>query len=60
MCAYIGENDMNRTQIYLTDNEHSYLKKEANKIGISKAELIRRILDNYIKKERKNEETTSS
>lgn len=39
---------MNRTQIYLTDKEQDYLKKEAEVIGISKAELIRRILDAYI------------
>jgi len=41
---------MNRTQIYLTDKEQDILKKEAVSIGISKAELIRRILDSYISK----------
>jgi hypothetical protein len=39
---------MDRTQIYLTEKEQEFLKEEAKSIGISKAELIRRILDNYI------------
>ena len=39
---------MNRTQIYLTDKEQEYLEKEAEDLGISKAELIRRILDRHI------------
>jgi hypothetical protein len=41
---------MNRTQIYLTDKEQEHLKREADALGISKAELIRRILDIYISK----------
>jgi hypothetical protein len=45
---------MNRTQIYLTDKEQEYLEKESQSIGISKAELIRRILDDYISEEQKN------
>lgn len=45
---------MKRTQIYLTEKEQEYLKKEAKEIGISKAELIRRILDDYLKKKIKN------
>ena len=40
--------NMNRTQIYLSDNEQNSLKKEAEILGISKSELIRRILDEYI------------
>lgn len=40
---------MKRTQIYLTENEHGFLKEKASLLGISKAELIRRILDSYIK-----------
>jgi predicted DNA-binding protein len=39
---------MNRTQIYITDKEQEALQKEAESIGISKAELIRRILDKHI------------
>jgi hypothetical protein len=44
---------MNRTQIYLTDHEQRYLEKEAELLGISKAELIRRILDLYISRDKK-------
>jgi len=46
---------MNRTQIYLSDNEQSLLKKEADKLGISKSELIRRILDQYLLEKEKND-----
>jgi len=44
---------MNRTQIYLTDKEQKNLKKEADEIGISKAELVRRILDKHIEEKKK-------
>ena len=46
---------MERTQIYLTKNEKKEIKKEANEIGISKSELIRRIIDLYIDEKNKNE-----
>jgi predicted DNA-binding ribbon-helix-helix protein len=36
---------MKRTNIYLTDRQWKELNKRANKIDISVAELIRRILD---------------
>lgn len=42
---------MKRTQICLTENQHSIFKDKSEKLGISMAELIRRILDNYIDKE---------
>jgi hypothetical protein len=45
---------MNRTQIYLTDYEQRFLEKEAELLGISKAELIRRILDLHISKNDKD------
>lgn len=41
---------MKRTQIYLTDNQMVLLDKKAQEIGISKSELIRRVLDDYINK----------
>jgi hypothetical protein len=41
---------MHRTNIYLTDRQMTELKKEAKKIGISLAELIRRIFDAHIEK----------
>lgn len=42
---------MKRTQMYLTENQTILLNKKAQEVGISKSELIRRILDNYINKE---------
>ena len=41
---------MKRTQIYLTKQEVTKLKKEAQGLGISKSELIRRIIDLYLDK----------
>ena len=38
---------MKRTQIYLTKQELLKLKEESFKNGISKSELIRRIIDLY-------------
>ena len=41
---------MKRTQIYLTKQEAIKLKEKAQIIGISKSELIRRIIDLYLDK----------
>ena len=41
-----------RTNIYLTDSEQVYLRKAAKKIGITVAELIRRILDGWIEEDK--------
>ena len=41
---------MIRTQICLTAKEKKELQKEAKELGISMAELIRRIIDDYIQK----------
>jgi hypothetical protein len=41
---------MERTQIYFTKHEKKFFKEDAKKIGISMAELIRRVLDEYIKR----------
>ena len=41
---------MIRTQIYLTDKEREFFKKEAEKLGICMADAIRRVLDQYIEK----------
>jgi hypothetical protein len=40
---------MIRTQICLTKKEKEKLQNEAKEMGISMADLIRRILDNYLK-----------
>ena len=39
-----------RTNIYITTPEKKALEKEAKILGISFAELVRRILDEHIKK----------
>jgi len=45
---------MIRTQIYLTENEKEFFKKEAEKLGIAMADAIRRVLDKHIKKDNDN------
>lgn len=37
-----------RTQIYFSEKERTFLKKEADELGISFSEIIRRILDKHI------------
>jgi len=39
---------MTRTSLFLTDKQLAKLKKEANKLGLKTAELIRRILDAHL------------
>jgi len=39
---------LRRTNIYLTENETKHLSKIARQKGISVAELIRRILDEWL------------
>ena len=41
---------MERVQMYLTKQEKITLKEEAEKTGLSMAEILRRILDKHIKK----------
>ena len=45
---------MKRTQIYLTEQEVIKLKEKSQDLGISKSELIRRIIDLYLDKENIN------
>lgn len=47
---------MKRTQIYLTERERKKLKSEANQLGIPVSELIRRILDKYLRGKRNEKE----
>jgi len=49
---------MIRTQIYLTKIEKIFFQKEAAKLGLAMADLIRRVLDEYIK-EHRNENSKS-
>jgi len=39
---------MKRTNIYFTERQRKELAKEAKKLGITPAELVRRILDAYL------------
>ncbi len=39
---------MKRTQIYLTEKEKKTIKEYSTELGISKSEMIRRIIDLYI------------
>ena len=41
--------------IYITKIQKQYLKKESAKLGIKFSELLRRILDEYIKKQEDGE-----
>lgn len=41
---------MRRTQLNLTQRQHKLLLDEAKATGISLSELIRRVLDEYLKK----------
>jgi hypothetical protein len=40
---------MIRTQIFLTEIEQSFLEKKAQQTGLSKSEIVRRVLDEFIK-----------
>ena len=42
---------MIRTQIYLSQKQREFFKKEAQKYGIKLSEMIRRAMDSYIKQE---------
>ena len=42
---------MIRTQIYLTENEQSFLKAQMSQTGKNQSELIREAIDLYAKKE---------
>ncbi len=42
---------MKRTNIYLTERQSKELGKVAKRLGIPTAELIRRILDEWMKKQ---------
>jgi hypothetical protein len=47
---YHGAMTYTRTNIYITTPEKKALEKESKLLGISFAELVRRILDEHIKK----------
>lgn len=36
-----------RTQVYLTERQHTTLDKESQKTNVTKSELIRRIIDRH-------------
>lgn len=45
---------MIRTQIYFTKRQKQFFKKESKRLQTTAASLIRRVLDQYIDQEEKN------
>jgi len=45
-----------RTQVYLTPEQHTSLKEEARKHGVSLAELLRHVVDEYLHQTKPKEE----
>lgn len=43
-----NKTDMVRKDFYLTKKQVTFAKEEANKIGVTFSEILRRILDSYI------------
>jgi len=43
---------LKRTQVYLEPEQHRVLKREAAERGISLAELLRRIVEDHLRKDR--------
>jgi len=50
MCILLS---MDRTNVFLTKEQKEVLKKLAEKKNVSMADLIRRAIDEYLKKEEK-------
>ncbi len=48
MQASLDGNDMTKQMISFTDPQRVFLKREAKRLGISIAELVRRIIDRHI------------
>jgi len=44
------ENKMKRTNIFLTQKQHSEVLKEAKERGITFSEMFRKIVDNYLER----------
>lgn len=43
-----------RTNIYLTARQHAALAKEAKRLNISSAELLRRVIDGWLEEKLEN------
>jgi hypothetical protein len=56
MYLYYGDKDMDkkmkRTNIFLTQKQHSDILKEAKDRGITFSELFRKIIDNYLERKK--------
>ena len=46
------KNKMKRTNIFITQKQHSEVSKEAEERGITFSEMFRKIVDNYLEKEK--------
>jgi len=48
--------ELKRTQVYLRPEQHADLKEEARRQGISVTELLRRIVDEYLRHNRSKDD----
>ena len=46
------KNKMKRTNIFITQKQHSGVKKEAAERGITFSEMFRKIVDNHLEKKK--------
>lgn len=49
--AYSRRDTMKRRTYFMTEEQHAWLEKKAAKMGIKISELLRRIIDEYRKRE---------
>ena len=48
----MSKTKMKRTNLYLTEKQHEAISKEAESRGINFSEMFRKIIDNYLEKEK--------
>ena len=48
----MSKTKMKRTNLYLTENQHKTVSKEAEERGINFSEMFRKIVDYYLEREK--------
>jgi len=48
----MSKTKMKRTNLYLTERQHDQISKEAEERGINFSEMFRKIVDNYLEREK--------
>jgi predicted DNA binding CopG/RHH family protein len=48
----MSKTKMKRTNLYLTEKQHDQVSKEAEERGINFSEMFRKIIDNYLEREK--------